>query len=287
MKKKCYLCSGENFSVIHLGTRDDPDINVLRCNGCTLVFLDKNTIFDDYYANSKMHGNSIPTIDEWLIETLKDDERRISQFNDLIKGKVILDFGCGAGGFLRKTVGLSKLSCGIEVEARVHEAYKSSEIKIFNDISRVDIKFDYIFAFHVFEHLADPVDILRKLKNILKPGGKVIVEVPHSEDALLTLYKNIYFAQHTFWSNHLFLFNAHTLEKLARTAEMRTISIQGFQRYPLSNHLYWLSNGRAGGHVHWNFLNIPDLEQAYANALGAVNKNDTIIGYFESDEKKL
>jgi hypothetical protein len=50
------------------------------------------------------------------------------------------------------------------------------------------------------------------------------------------------------WSQHLFLFNTETLRLLADKAELRIVSIQQCQRYPRSNHLYWLSQGKPGGH---------------------------------------
>jgi 2-polyprenyl-3-methyl-5-hydroxy-6-metoxy-1,4-benzoquinol methylase len=48
-------------------------------------------------------------------------------------------------------------------------------------------KYDVSTAFHVIEHLADPVSILSMLSALLQPSGKLIVEVPSANDALLTL----------------------------------------------------------------------------------------------------
>ena len=43
----------------------------------------------------------------------------------------------------------------------------------------------------------------------------------------------------------------HTRETLRKTLEyvgLQDIQIEGVQRYPLSNHLNWLANGKPGGH---------------------------------------
>jgi len=53
--------------------------------------------------------------------------------------------------------------------------------------------------------------------------------------------------------------------------------IKQIQRYPLSNHLHWLANGRPGGHQKWYFLDSPELHAAYEKQLTAVGKCDTIL----------
>jgi hypothetical protein len=114
-----------------------------------------------------------------------------------------------------------------------------------------------ITAFHVIEQLPDPREMVRALAARLKDGGRLVIEVPSSEDALLTLYENDAFQRFTYWSQQLFLFNTETLRRLAEQAGLRVVSIQQFQRYPLSNHLHWLSRDRPGGHQHWSFLDTP------------------------------
>jgi hypothetical protein len=134
----------------------------------------------------------------------------------------------------------------------------------------------------VLEHLPDPRATLRELARLLAKRGRLVVEVPSSEDALLTLYNNDAFQRFTYWSQHLFMFSAETLRRLALQAGLRVVSIQQFQRYPLCNHLHWLSRNRPGGHNKWPFLDIPALNEAYASSLAAIGKCDTLIGYFEN-----
>ena len=149
------------------------------------------------------------------------------------------------------------------------------------DTDSVGFGFDLITAFHVLEHLPDPREMLRNLSNLLGEGGRMIIEVPSSEDVLLSLYDCAAFQDFTYWSQHLFLFNAQTLETLARQAGMRVVAIQQYQRYPLSNHLHWLSQGKPGGHQRWGFLDTPELTTAYGNALAAIGKTDTLIAHLE------
>jgi 2-polyprenyl-3-methyl-5-hydroxy-6-metoxy-1,4-benzoquinol methylase len=140
-----------------------------------------------------------------------------------------------------------------------------------------------ITAFHVIEHLSDPIAMLKTLAVKLSKNGRLVVEVPSSEDALLTLYDSSAFQHFTYWSQHLFLFNSETLRRLAKQAGMSIVSIKQYQRYPLSNHLHWLSHGNPGGHKKWAFLDNPELNTAYANALGSVNMCDTLIAWLEKE----
>lgn len=141
-----------------------------------------------------------------------------------------------------------------------------------------------ITAFHVVEHLPDPRSTLTSLAGLLRPRGRMIVEVPSSEDALLTLYDCDAFQRFTYWSQHLFLFSASTLEMLVRQAGLRVVAIQNYQRYPLSNHLYWLSQSKPGGHQRWSFLDTPEMNSAYANTLATLGKTDTLIAHLEIAE---
>jgi len=123
--------------------------------------------------------------------------------------------------------------------------------------------------------------MLKTLAQKLSKNGRLVVEVPNSEDALLTLYDSDSFQRFTYWSQHLYLFNAETLRRLAEQAGLRIVSILQYQRYPLSNHLHWLSKGKPGGHQEWAYLDTPEMKAAYANALAAVAKCDTLIAHLE------
>ena len=229
-----------------------------------------------------MHGNGLPSMEVWLRETEQDDQRRFEMLKAAMVNRKILDFGCGAAGFLRKAQTLASEAAGVEPERRVRE-YWGDAITLHSNLENAGHDYDLITAFHVIEHLPDPCAMLKNLADHLKDRGRLIIEVPSSEDALLTLYESDAFQRFTYWSQHLFLFNAETLRLLAVKAGMRVVSIQQFQRYPLSNHLNWLSRNLPGGHQHWSFLDTPALTEAYAASLAAVGKCDTLIAYLEKN----
>lgn len=277
----CYLCRSSDFTARKGEVRDAPSMRIIQCENCGLVTLSSTDhIVPGFYESSGMHGAEPTPIDVWLKETEWDDQRRFDMIKAMLPNKKLLDFGCGAGGFLQRARSLATDVTGVELETRVRD-YWVGQINIVPSIEAAGGGYDLISAFHVIEHLSDPRDMLANLGGLLKPNGRMIVEVPSANDALLTLYDCNAFQRFTYWSQHLFLFTASTLETLARQAGLRIVTVQYYQRYPLSNHLYWLSQGQPGGHHRWAFLDTPELASVYANTLAKLGMTDTLIAHLE------
>jgi len=104
------------------------------------------------------------------------------------EGSSVLEAGCGVGA---QTVTLASnspraLITSIDVsEASVFEARKAVQAAGINNVTlrQADIfhlpfppeSFDHVFLCFVLEHLAQPVEALRALKHVLKPGGTITV----------------------------------------------------------------------------------------------------------------
>lgn len=278
---KCFLCHSSSFTERKGKVRDDPAMQIWQCDKCGLVTLGAiDHISPGFYENSGMHGAEPTPMEAWLKQTEWDDQRRFDMVKAMLPNNRVLDFGCGAAGFLQRVRNLAAEVAGIELETRVRD-YWAGRINIFSNIEAAGGGYDLVTAFHVIEHLPDPRAMLASLAGSLKPNGRMIVEVPSADDALLTLYDCDAFQRFTYWSQHLFLFNASTLEMLARQAGLKVVAVQHYQRYPLSNHLHWLSQCQPGGHQRWAFIDTPELASAYANTLAALGKTDTLIAHLE------
>jgi len=274
---KCYICGGKKFGKRPGKVRDNPKLSVHECRSCGLVFLSSfRHITENFYQDSKMHDTT-PEVGSWCKATQWDDERRFKFLASAMENRDLLDFGCGNGGFLALAKAAAARAVGLELETRLKPHYGSLGLKVFETLGEVDGKFDLITAFHVVEHLPDPAKELRRLAGFLKKGGRLIVEVPSSEDAMLTLYGSEAFSRFTYWSCHLYLFNRDTLRLLAAKAGLKVDYIKCIQRYPVSNHLHWLSKGLPGGHQKWSFLDSPELHAAYEKQLASLGLTDTVI----------
>ena len=275
----CYLCGKLGFSPREGVVRDNPELEIRECSSCSLVYLSTNGhIREGHYEASGMHGELPPSMEVWLKDAEADDKRRFQMLLPSLVNKSLLDFGCGAGGFMNLAKTVASEVTGVELEERVTKHW-GSHMKIHTGLDQVDEKFDIVTAFHVVEHLTDPIEVLRQLGHCMSRGGRMVIEVPSANDVLLTLYKCADFQRFTYWSQHLFLFNTRTLQLLVQQAGLKLLAIQQVQRYPLSNHLYWLSRGEPSGHKFWSFLNSTELHAAYTASLSALGMCDTLVAH--------
>jgi hypothetical protein len=136
--------------------------------------------------------------------------------------------------------------------------------------------------YHVLEHIVSPLHTLGELRRKLKANGRIIVEVPHARDFLISHLGLNSFKDFTFWSEHLLLHTRITLAAFLNAAGFKRIVVKVIQRYPLANHLYWLSNGMSGGHLKWAELRTADLDEAYESMLASLDLTDTLTAYAEA-----
>lgn len=182
------------------------------------------------------------------------------------------------GGVIQELAKYAKQLCGVEIGEQENKYLHEKGIRVCKSIDDYPAEmFDIITLFHVVEHLADPVKTLAGFKKHLKKGGYLIMETPNAEDALLELYRCERFADFTYWSPHVFLYNRETFQMLAEQCQYKVIFTKQVQRYPLSNHLYWLAEGKPGGHEKWGFLNDADMDGRYAQRLAGLGMCDTLL----------
>lgn len=98
----------------------------------------------------------------------------------------VLDVGCGEGGANEplRARGATWIS-GIEIlpgpAARAAERYDEVEVgDALEALERVAGPFDTILCYDVLEHLVDPAALLRRLREVARPGGRLHVSVPNA-----------------------------------------------------------------------------------------------------------
>ncbi len=282
--KKCMLCNSEEYRIIHHGVRENPDVDVLKCECCGLVRLSKSIDdIDEYYNQSGMHKEAQQELSSHYSRSAgyDDDNRRFEYIKNAIENKRYLDFGCGFFGCADKARFKAESIYAVEPDRQVRSFLQNDGITCFSSIDELETeltkKIDVITMFHVLEHLENPVDVLKRLGNLLTDDGRIIIEVPNADDALLSLYESDAFADFTYWICHLYLFDNNTLKQTIKKAGLKVNFIHQIQRYPLSNHLHWLSKGGPGGHVKWSAMNDALLDKLYGEKLASMGIADTII----------
>ena len=265
--------------------RDRKDLKVLKCLRSGVLVLSRSDHVNlKYYEDNAEYLNhgTVTTIDASIpTEPLDDDARRVKQWKTHLENRRVLDVGCGTGSFIMGVSEMSRSVSGIEPNAVLRNRLASMGYDIRRDVSelRQDETFDVITLNHVFEHLVEPLETMKALLKHLDKDGLVIIEVPHSRDFLLNTLDLESFKSFTFWSEHLILHTEGSLRTFLLKSGFSSVTIAGYQRYPISNHFYWIMNGKPGGHKLFDFLNDKDLMESYSQYLLRRKETDTLISY--------
>lgn len=97
--------------------------------------------------------------------------------------------GLEIGGGAHNTFGLDTLN--VDVKSDNYQAYvdeqmencgKVMPIDILADTSEIPVpneSYNFIISSHVFEHVANPIKVLKEWNRIIKPGGIIFMIIPH------------------------------------------------------------------------------------------------------------
>jgi SAM-dependent methyltransferase len=279
------VCDEKSIEEFYPRVRDRDDISVLRCKKSGVIFTSTSEHMDMSHYSEKHefpHYWKEDNRERALVDSFEDDCRRKDQFLPLISNKAWMDVGTGAGGVLDLLRPFAAKVVAVEPQTRSLELLKKHQYEAYSDISEVPYdEFDVITLFHVFEHLTDPLALLKIAYEKLKVGGKIIIEVPHANDFLFAYLDLEEFKKFTFWSEHLVLHNRGSLQVFLDKSGFKSTVITGFQRYNLANHLHWLKEKEPGGHIKWSMLSAKQLDGAYSNMLERLDMTDTLIAIAE------
>ena len=262
-------------------TRDVENLKVWKDLDSGIIYIDEFETKIDEYASGTFREEiakqfSLGSLD---FERYVNNERRVKSFLRYVADKRVVDFGCGKGFFLRKIQPHCKRVIGIELEENYIADLNANGVECFNTLSQIDNdSIDIAVSFHVIEHLPNPLEILSELMKKVVSGGQILIEVPHANDFLLSSVYCDDYKQFTLWSQHLVLHTRESLRKTLKFVGFDEIQIEGVQRYPLSNHLNWLANGKGGGHKSpLSALDSDALFDAYQNSLARIDATDTLV----------
>ncbi len=137
----------------------------------------------------------------------------------------LLDFGCGAGGFLVEARAAGFDVMGLELNRGLAAHVTGTHgIRVFqgliDDAELAAERFDVIISSEVFEHLLDPRETLRQLRARLRRPGLALIEVPN----LLHVRERLRRGS-TMDDAHLFYFSARSLTRLLGDAGLRVVDV--------------------------------------------------------------
>ena len=192
-------------------------LEVCQCSGCGLVQLSNDPV--PYYKEVIRAAA--------FSEEMKDfREKQFGSFVQkyLLKGKKIIEIGCGRGEYLSIIQQFGVDAYGLEYSAEsvkqcVKNDLKVSEGFIESSTDRLnDAPFDAFFILNFLEHLPDPNSTLRGMHNNLADDAVGLIEVPNFD---MILRKKLF---SEFIGDHLFYFTKETLNAALRQNGFEIIS---------------------------------------------------------------
>jgi len=139
----------------------------------------------------------------------------------------LLDIGCGDGAFLLAAKGAGWEVLGTE---RNPGPARAAGLDVRESLDEVDSPgpFDCITMWHSFEHMPNPRSTLGSIRDLLKPGGKLVVAVPDSGGLQAAIFRGRWF--HLDVPRHLYHFDAGSLRHCLASAGF-TVTRQWHQEF--------------------------------------------------------
>ena len=153
----------------------------------------------------------------------------ITKFTNKFINAKVLDVGCGLGFLLSSLK--TQYKTGIEASSFCVDFIKKNfkDISIYrgesHNLNKIldNMKFDVIIAYHVIEHLDDPVDFIQNLKMKLNKSGKLIIGTP-CVDSLSSRYFGKNYRLYN--KSHKIILNEKSLKKLFKDNGFKIIKVE-------------------------------------------------------------
>lgn len=125
--------------------------------------------FSTWYENERHHGYHA-MIDDLEFDILKP----------YLKGKDVLEIGCGTGLILERAAEISKTALGIDIsEGMLKHALDRGLEGVLADVTHLpfaDESFDLVYSFKVLAHVEDIDRALKEMARVTRPGGILVLE---------------------------------------------------------------------------------------------------------------
>ncbi|GLK75467.1 hypothetical protein GCM10008171_07210 [Methylopila jiangsuensis] len=197
-----------------------------------LVFFEPRIVGDGpfynaYYSRWDVHTGLNNRVDE------RADFAMAAKF--VPEGATVIDVGCGPGLFRRhlphaRFVGLDPYAADDVDDAVIRETL---EVHAENNPSVYDVA----TAFHVIEHVPDPLSHVKRMARMLKPGGLLVLAAP-LHPSPLTRIPNL---PVNMPPHHVTWWNPSAFSALAREAGLEVVEATSLPASPHQGLILWMS----------------------------------------------
>lgn len=220
-----------------------------RCRECGLVYVNPRpdvselgAIYPPHYYSFDEEQRDVALVSFFRrkLEALK-----VKAFGSYLEPgpRRILDVGCGDGRFLSvmREFGSSEWSLqGIDIDEGAVERARAKGLDArttrLEDFDPGAERFDMIVLFQVIEHVSEPAEMCRKIRELLKPGGAFVIETPDVAGWDEKLFRDgLWGGYHI--PRHWNLFTPETLGRMLRQEGFEVVAGQ-----PLISTSFWINS---------------------------------------------
>ena len=213
---RCGICGVENYQK-HLRFRV-RNKQVVICRGCHTyrTFPYSNTDYSEqefycehYIKNEKLFRGFAKSLLEVALRYKKNGR--------------FLDIGCAVGFLLEEARSSGFKAEGIELNKKAAELVRSKGFDVMertlNECGYAESSFDVISLNHILEHVIEPNEFLKGIRDIVKNTGIIIIGVPNHDSLVAKIYKSKWYG----WGvpEHVWHFDRGSIQNL--------LSKNGFQ----------------------------------------------------------
>lgn len=227
----CAVCGSGDAAPVGVGedfeyrTSADSFLAV-QCNECGLVYLDRRPaeselqrIYPDHYHAFDFSAGQFGVVHR--VRRQLEGRRLLGVTKEVAAEGRILDVGCGDGfhlGLLRDFGSASWRLVGVDPDQRATSRAQANgfdaHLGTVESADLGDASFDLVLLIQTIEHVADPGAVLRRIRTLLRPGGRLLVVTDNTGSLDFTIFKRRHWGGYHF-PRHWHLFNEGALRRLA------------------------------------------------------------------------
>jgi len=224
----CPICESRRLQYVFIS----HGYPVFRCQDCSFMFLNQqpsDEVLEEIYNEEYFLGEHTPE-EKKAVSDIKRATAKL-YLSQLIKycgntGGKLLEIGCGNGDFLALAKETGFDVTGIEISRHAVDTANRQLGEKRVRCGTVETffpgeQFDYCTLFDTIEHTRNPVRLLQKIHELLKPGGVLFLSTPSLDSWSAKLMKQNWME---FKTEHLYYFDTQTIQNaLAKTGFVQIV----------------------------------------------------------------
>lgn len=224
----------EHWTPIAIASGSPPflgEYTIRQCGACGVGFTDPvptESGAADLYASRE--SQDFQPGDRSLVSALKRwaARRDARGFAAGVSGPAtIIDYGCGNGAFVTAMAEVRREATVIRAD--LHESppagLSTDQYVAYRDLEQWSGRADLILLRHTLEHTYDPVALLVRLRELLRTGGTLVIEVPSLDSAIRSMWGSAWSGYYVPF--HTLHFGPASLRRVVETAGFAVVGVDG------------------------------------------------------------